>query len=203
MATHSIVLAWRILGTGKPGGLPSMGLQSWTRLKRLSSSSSILTNKMLIKQKNQKFFIYPWEKCGHRENCCPRTGEVDGGCGESQPPRAETCTCQSRKAWTIMDELLEAQYRQVWELETPEIPSHWWGGGITFMGFPYRSSNKCIKWISEKSLFMLLARGAEKELFLKTPEHSVLLNKSLLSEDILPEPIWGKGNIQLQPSSPT
>ena len=25
MATHSIVLAWRILGTGEPGGLPSMG----------------------------------------------------------------------------------------------------------------------------------------------------------------------------------
>ena len=27
MATHSSVLAWRIPGTGKPGGLPSMGLQ--------------------------------------------------------------------------------------------------------------------------------------------------------------------------------
>ena len=25
MATHSRVLAWRILGTGEPGGLPSMG----------------------------------------------------------------------------------------------------------------------------------------------------------------------------------
>ena len=25
MATHSSVLAWRIPGTGKPGGLPSMG----------------------------------------------------------------------------------------------------------------------------------------------------------------------------------
>ena len=25
MATHSIVLAWRIPGTGKPGGLPSLG----------------------------------------------------------------------------------------------------------------------------------------------------------------------------------
>ena len=39
MATHSSVLAWRIPGTGEPGGLPSMGLQSRTRLKRLSSSS--------------------------------------------------------------------------------------------------------------------------------------------------------------------
>ena len=26
MATHSTVLAWRIPGTGEPGGLPSMGL---------------------------------------------------------------------------------------------------------------------------------------------------------------------------------
>ena len=25
MATHSSVLAWRISGTGEPGGLPSMG----------------------------------------------------------------------------------------------------------------------------------------------------------------------------------
>ena len=28
MATHSSVLAWRIPGSGKPGGLPSMGSRS-------------------------------------------------------------------------------------------------------------------------------------------------------------------------------
>ena len=39
MATHSIFLVWRIPGMGEPGGLPSMGSQSQTRLKRLSSSS--------------------------------------------------------------------------------------------------------------------------------------------------------------------
>ena len=39
MATHSSVLAWRIPGTVEPGGLPSMGSQSRTQLKRLSSSS--------------------------------------------------------------------------------------------------------------------------------------------------------------------
>ena len=38
MATHSSVLSWRIPGMGEPGGLPSMGSQSWTRLKWLSSS---------------------------------------------------------------------------------------------------------------------------------------------------------------------
>ena len=40
MATHSSVLAWRISGTEEPGGLLSMGSQSQTRLKRLSSSHS-------------------------------------------------------------------------------------------------------------------------------------------------------------------
>ena len=41
MATHSSVLAWRIPGLAGPSGLPFMGVaQSWTRLKRLSSSSS-------------------------------------------------------------------------------------------------------------------------------------------------------------------
>ena len=39
MATHSCVLAWRIPGTGEPGGC-RLGSQSRTRLKRLSSSSS-------------------------------------------------------------------------------------------------------------------------------------------------------------------
>ena len=44
MATHSSVLAWRIPGTGEPGGLTSMGSHrvktKLLRLKRLSSSSS-------------------------------------------------------------------------------------------------------------------------------------------------------------------
>jgi len=44
MATHSSVLAWRIPGTGEPGGLLSMGLQSRTRLKRLISSICVYVN---------------------------------------------------------------------------------------------------------------------------------------------------------------
>ena len=44
MAIHSSVLAWRIPGMGEPGELPSMGSQSRTRLKRLSSSSSTHTH---------------------------------------------------------------------------------------------------------------------------------------------------------------
>ena len=48
MATHSSVLAWRVPGTEEPGGLLSVGSQSRTRLKRLSSSS----NFSLSKKKN-------------------------------------------------------------------------------------------------------------------------------------------------------
>ena len=51
MATHSSILAWRIPGMGEPAWLPSMGLQSWTQLKRLSSSSSkgyLVQNKDLV-----------------------------------------------------------------------------------------------------------------------------------------------------------
>ena len=40
MATHSSVIAWRIPGTGEPGGLPSMGSHRVGHDKRLSSSSS-------------------------------------------------------------------------------------------------------------------------------------------------------------------
>ena len=40
MATHSSILAWRIPWTEEPGELVHGVTQSWTRLKRLSSSSS-------------------------------------------------------------------------------------------------------------------------------------------------------------------
>ena len=48
MATHSSVLAWRIPGTGEPGGLPSMGLrrvgQDWSDLAAaVAAAKSCLT----------------------------------------------------------------------------------------------------------------------------------------------------------------
>ena len=42
-AHHSSTLAWKMPWTEESGGLPSMGLQSRTRLKRLSSSSSSMS----------------------------------------------------------------------------------------------------------------------------------------------------------------
>ena len=52
MATHSSILAWRIPGKGEPGRLPSMGLQSRTRLKRLSSSSSSSSSRYGMEPEN-------------------------------------------------------------------------------------------------------------------------------------------------------
>ena len=67
MATHSSVLAWRIPGTGKPGGLPSMGLaQSRTRLKRLSSSSMYGCESWTVKktecQRIDAFKLWCWRR---------------------------------------------------------------------------------------------------------------------------------------------
>ena len=45
MATHSSILAWKMPGMGEPGGLPSMGSHSRTRLNRLSSIEVTLEKK--------------------------------------------------------------------------------------------------------------------------------------------------------------
>ena len=53
MATFSSVLAWRIPGTGEPGGLLSFGVtQSQTRLKQLSSSSRQFLSWKLLEGKD-------------------------------------------------------------------------------------------------------------------------------------------------------
>ena len=47
MATHSSVLAWRIPGTGEPGGLPSMG---WHR---------VVTTEASEQQQQHSVDVYP------------------------------------------------------------------------------------------------------------------------------------------------
>ena len=53
MATHSSVLAWRIPGMGKPGGLPSMGLHrvrhDWSDLA--AAYCNIITKEALDESK--------------------------------------------------------------------------------------------------------------------------------------------------------
>ena len=50
MSVHSSVLAWRIPGTGEPGGLPSMGLHrvghDWSDLAAEAAAAPTYANKM-------------------------------------------------------------------------------------------------------------------------------------------------------------
>ena len=52
MATHSSVLAWRIPGTGEPGGLPSMGLHrvghDWSDLAAANIYASSFYSSILL-----------------------------------------------------------------------------------------------------------------------------------------------------------
>ena len=54
MATHSSVLAWRIPGTGKPGGLPSMGSHrvghDWSDLAAAKFHSFLLTPELWLEK---------------------------------------------------------------------------------------------------------------------------------------------------------
>ena len=79
MATHSSILVWRIPRTGVPNGLPSMGLQSRTRLKRLSSSSSSsLENRGIPhcrKQSMRDFCIWYRSFCSGLDFCCRLSGK--------------------------------------------------------------------------------------------------------------------------------
>ena len=46
MAAHSSVLAWRAPRTEEPGGLQSIGLQSWIGQKRLSMHTALKYTKV-------------------------------------------------------------------------------------------------------------------------------------------------------------
>ena len=58
MATHSSILAWRILWTEEPGELQSIGLQSQTRLKQLSIHSTFTLNRMSLDSIGQNVCVY-------------------------------------------------------------------------------------------------------------------------------------------------
>ena len=53
MATHSSVLAWRIPGTGEPGGLPSM----WSHRVGHDWSDLAASHTYILKLKNKKWNV--------------------------------------------------------------------------------------------------------------------------------------------------
>ena len=66
MATHSSVLAWRIPGTGEPGGLPSMGSH------RVGHDWSDLAAAAAVKEWIQKWVEWIQEKVTMKNNYCNR-----------------------------------------------------------------------------------------------------------------------------------
>ena len=62
MATHSSVLAWRVPGTGEPGGLPSMGSH---RIRDdcsdlAAAAAAVLLEKALAPHSNTLAWKIPW-----------------------------------------------------------------------------------------------------------------------------------------------
>ena len=101
MATHSSVLAWRIPGTGEPGRLPSMGSQSRTRLKRLSSSRVM----------GEKIKINKWDLVKLKSFCTAKeaTNKV-----KRQPSKWEKIIAKE----TTDKELISKIYKQLIQLNT-------------------------------------------------------------------------------------
>ena len=71
MAPHSSTLAWRIPGTGEPGGLLSLGSHSQTWLKWLNSRKTF-KSKLRSLTPNQ----YP-------ENCIPKSSDLQNQAGSN------------------------------------------------------------------------------------------------------------------------
>ena len=65
MATYSNILAWRIPQTEEPGRLQSMGSQSWTQLKQLST----VRVPKIKKDLSQNFQVW-WETGTQIQRCC-------------------------------------------------------------------------------------------------------------------------------------
>ena len=67
MASHSSILAWRMLCTEEPGRLQSIGLQSWTHLKLLTHTHThthtLFSEGGIILGCNSQVRCY--EKCHH------------------------------------------------------------------------------------------------------------------------------------------
>lgn len=83
---------------------------------------------------------------------------------------------QSKKTWTIIDKLQEAQCGQAWERKTPDWPSH--REALTLLCFTFRSSKWVLTVNFREKFSELPTRGREERQFWTMLEHSFLLNKA-------------------------
>ena len=71
MATHSSVLAWRILGTGEPGGLPSMGSHrvGHDRSDLAAAAAAAVRSVSFVNSNPHQPVMYLKEKRRERDQC--------------------------------------------------------------------------------------------------------------------------------------
>ena len=86
MATHSSVLAWRIPGTGEPGGLPSMGSHrvrdDWSDLAAAAAAGQLgnqINIRIILEESSLRIGVserhvhYVWKRCiypANNKNIC-------------------------------------------------------------------------------------------------------------------------------------
>ena len=81
MATHSSVLAWRIPGTGEPGGLPSMGSHrvglDWSNLAAAAAVSLVYAHPLFfIHHQSVAPGLLPCLRCGKEGICAHRGAHI-------------------------------------------------------------------------------------------------------------------------------
>ena len=128
-------------------GLPVSSLAS-------SLQFFLTTSKKLSNLKNQRLFSALLEKWGHRANPCPQNWR-DRRIYLENHNMNHNCGNQywSRKTWTAIHKLLEAQCRQIWARISRGTQS--WGESTYFYEFTSSSSTQ---WIQEKYLIVLWQR---------------------------------------------
>ena len=130
------------------------------------------------------------ERKEHRINPCPQDWRDRPANAGSQRLLGQRLTsrnchenwCQLWKTWPVIDELMEAQCGQLWELKTGEEPNH---KGATQYDIYFQEVDQ-VHTINtgEKSCTcppcpaLLLVEEGEKETFWNMPECIVLLNKA-------------------------
>ena len=102
MTTHSSILAWRIPWTEEPGRLQSMGLQSQTRLERLSREQ-----RLIISDTPQELLSHggKWDSRGSVNLSAQDPGPIPSSYSCVHPlksvRRKESSICQSQHSWNL------------------------------------------------------------------------------------------------------
>ena len=141
MSTHSSILAWRIPGTEEPGGLPSIALHSWTRLKWLSNSSSRNSQmeemrRARCKERTRSLHVFP--------GCTTKAARVYQSRSKTKPVLLDIYGSFIVKSCSIdvIDEIVGHQWLRQPLVTLPSQEVRWWG-----LGDGTGSSNPLNTWL--------------------------------------------------------